>query len=151
MSSDCMDRDVHHPDHYTFSNIEVIDAIKDWSLNFCLGNVVKYVARAGKKAQADELSDLRKARFYLSEEIATIEKLQSKDPEYREHRMWVCPSCWSTWVQGHSQPKLGVVPDLMKSPDGPTTSLEEESTWYCPKCEVTVKELQALAPLWERR
>ena len=36
---------VDHPEHYNQGKIEVIDAIEDWSLNFCEGNVIKYVAR----------------------------------------------------------------------------------------------------------
>ena len=35
---------INRPAHYTFSRIEVIDAIEAWELGFHLGNVVKYVA-----------------------------------------------------------------------------------------------------------
>jgi hypothetical protein len=38
---------------------DIIDVCKDYSLNFNRGNILKYVARAGKKQ--DELQDLRKA------------------------------------------------------------------------------------------
>ena len=58
---------VNHPSHYNQGNIEVIDAIEDWKLNFALGNVVKYVARADHKVRA--LEELEKARFYLDDEI----------------------------------------------------------------------------------
>ncbi len=51
---------IHQPPHYTFSRIEVIDAIEAWQLGFHLGNVVKYVARAAHKGQ--QLDDLKKAR-----------------------------------------------------------------------------------------
>jgi hypothetical protein len=51
---------------------DVIDFITDYGLNFNRGNIIKYVARAGKKA--DELSDLRKALDYINREIETIEK-----------------------------------------------------------------------------
>jgi len=51
---------------------DVIDFITDYGLNFNRGNVIKYIARAGKKA--DELSDLRKALDYINREIETIEK-----------------------------------------------------------------------------
>lgn len=40
---------VNHPSHYTDGNIEVIDYIEDKQLGFHLGNVVKYISRAGKK------------------------------------------------------------------------------------------------------
>lgn len=51
---------------------DVIDFITDYDLNFNRGNVIKYIARAGKKA--DDLSDLRKALDYINREIETIEK-----------------------------------------------------------------------------
>jgi hypothetical protein len=63
---------VNHPSHYTFGQIEVIAAIDDWQLGFCLGNVVKYVARAEHKTNA--LEDLKKARWYLDHEIQKREK-----------------------------------------------------------------------------
>lgn len=58
---------VDRPPHYTFGAIEVIDAIEAWELGFHLGNVVKYVARAGRKGEA--ATDLKKARWYLDREI----------------------------------------------------------------------------------
>lgn len=64
---------VNNPSHYTEGrSIEPIDAITDWELNFCLGNVVKYVSRAGRKNSA--LEDLKKARFYLDYHIKTLEQ-----------------------------------------------------------------------------
>lgn len=51
---------------------DVIDFITDYGLNFNRGNVIKYIARAGKKS--DDLSDLRKALDYINREIETIEK-----------------------------------------------------------------------------
>ena len=61
---------VNHPPHYNVGNIEVIDAIDDWGLGFCLGNVVKYIARAGRKG--DKLEDLKKARWYIDHEIERL-------------------------------------------------------------------------------
>ncbi len=63
---------VDHPQHYTFSKLEVIDAIEAWELGFCLGNVVKYVARAEHKGKT--LEDLKKAKWYLERQIGSIEK-----------------------------------------------------------------------------
>ena len=61
---------VNHPQHYggdtTYEAIKVIDA---WDLGFCLGNTVKYIARAGKKDAAKTLEDLKKAAWYLNHEI----------------------------------------------------------------------------------
>lgn len=62
---------VNHPAHYNVGSIEVIDAIEDWKLGFHLGNVVKYVARAGHKGS--ELEDLKKAEWYLQRKIAKLE------------------------------------------------------------------------------
>ena len=60
---------INHPPHYADGKIEVIDFIEDKNLNFNLGNVIKYVARAGKKDKSKELEDLKKALWYLQREI----------------------------------------------------------------------------------
>ena len=65
---------INHPSHYADGKIEVIDFIEDKKLNFILGNVVKYVARAGKKDKCKELEDLKKALWYLEREISNYEK-----------------------------------------------------------------------------
>ena len=59
---------VNHPPHYKAGGIEVIDFIEAKDLNFCLGNAVKYISRAGKKA-TDPVQDLEKAAWYLKREI----------------------------------------------------------------------------------
>ena len=66
---------VNKPRHYTShpSGIEHIQVTEH--MNFCLGNTVKYIWRAGEKN--DELEDLQKARWYLNREIARITKLRS--------------------------------------------------------------------------
>lgn len=64
---------VNHPSHYTDGKIEVIDFIEDKHLNFHRGNVIKYVARAGKKNPATEIEDLKKALWYLKREIGRLE------------------------------------------------------------------------------
>jgi len=64
---------INHPAHYTSGKIEVIDVIEDWALGFCLGNVVKYIARAGKKDPAKRKEDLKKALWYLQREIQNEE------------------------------------------------------------------------------
>ena len=62
---------VDHPSHYNQGKIEVIDAIEDWGLNFCEGNVIKYVARHRHKGTP--LQDLKKAKWYLDRLISKIE------------------------------------------------------------------------------
>lgn len=61
---------INHPSHYTRGNIEVIDFIEDQQLPYHLGNVIKYIARAGHKG--DKLEDLKKARWYLARYIELI-------------------------------------------------------------------------------
>ena len=54
--------------HYdTGKDYDIIDVCKDYSLNFNKGNIVKYIARSGKKD--NELLDLLKAQDYLNREI----------------------------------------------------------------------------------
>lgn len=69
---------VNHPSYYALpGGIEAIDIARH--LDFNLGNVVKYVVRAGKKSeggmtdQQKRLEDLRKALFYLQDEIKLLE------------------------------------------------------------------------------
>ena len=62
---------VNHLSHYNQGKIEVIDAIEDWDLNFCEGNVIKYVARHRHKSEPIE--DLKKAKWYLERLIGKIE------------------------------------------------------------------------------
>ena len=64
---------VNHPPHYKSGGIETIDFIEAKELPFHLGNVVKYIARAGKKDGADTLTDLKKAQWYLARYIQTLE------------------------------------------------------------------------------
>lgn len=72
--------DVQKPQHYADTKIEVIDYIEDKNLGYCLGNVIKYVSRAGKKHSADKtdkekaIQDLRKAKWYLDRRIKEIEE-----------------------------------------------------------------------------
>ena len=61
------------PKHYQ-GNIQPIDLINAQDLNFNLGNVVKYVCRAGKKQGENVLSDLDKAKNYINYEIERIKK-----------------------------------------------------------------------------
>ena len=69
---------VEHPAHYNIGKIEVIDAINEWQLDFDLGNVVKYVARAGHKDPTKTVEDLKKARFYLDDEISRLTRKEEQ-------------------------------------------------------------------------
>ena len=56
------------PEHYKLTP-EPIDVIRGWNLGFCLGNVIKYIARAGHKAGESRDKDLHKAMEYLRMEL----------------------------------------------------------------------------------
>ena len=68
-----MKEQVNHPSHYGGSDnpYETIKVVEAWELDFHLGNVVKYISRAGKKD--DELQELKKARWYLDRKIQNLE------------------------------------------------------------------------------
>ena len=75
---------VNHPSHYSYlkdlCGVEVIDITRH--MNFNLGNVIKYVLRAGHKKEEGmgnrqkEIEDLKKAAFYINDEIKRLENVQ---------------------------------------------------------------------------
>ena len=65
---------VNHPKHYLQGAVEVIEITQD--LNFCLGNVVKYVLRADHKG--NPIEDLQKAAWYLDREIRRRQLIEGK-------------------------------------------------------------------------
>jgi hypothetical protein len=69
---------VNHPDHYGGKDniYEARKVIRAWKLGFNLGNVVKYISRAGKKDPAKHIEDLEKALFYLRDEIEALKAEQ---------------------------------------------------------------------------
>ena len=69
--------DAIDPPHYQAhpSGIQCIQITEH--MNFCLGNAIKYIWRAGLKNNAIE--DLEKARWYIDREIARIEHEQFPD------------------------------------------------------------------------
>ncbi len=82
---------INHPAYYqSESGLEAIDVIEAFNLPFHLGNVVKYILRAGKKEQYSEIEDLKKARWYLDREISNREapsdikqRLISQEPDVK--------------------------------------------------------------------
>lgn len=75
---------VNHPEHYTShpSGIECIQ-ITEYH-NFCIGNAIKYLWRAGLKEDAgksgDEkmIEDMEKAVWYINREINRVKKIISE-------------------------------------------------------------------------
>ena len=55
------------PQYYRRGPVQVWDFVRQQELNFHLGNVIKYVCRAGHKY--DDLDDLEKAIHYLKNEV----------------------------------------------------------------------------------
>jgi hypothetical protein len=72
---------VNHPKHYGGADnpYEAIKVIEAWELDFCLGNTVKYISRAGKKDPGKELEDLKKAEWYLKRRIDQLDPRKSEN------------------------------------------------------------------------
>ncbi|NLV87546.1 MAG: DUF3310 domain-containing protein [Clostridiales bacterium] len=74
-----MSDNVNHPKHYTSdpSGIECIQVTEH--RNFCIGNAIKYLWRAGlKDGDEKQVEDLRKAVWYINREISRLEWQKSK-------------------------------------------------------------------------
>ena len=68
---------VNHPSHYTShpSGIECIEVTEQY--NFCIGNAIKYLWRAGLKDSevvGKEIEDCQKAVWYINRHIRNLEK-----------------------------------------------------------------------------
>ena len=64
---------IDYPKHYGGDTVyEAIKVIEAWNLDFCLGNAVKYISRAGKKDPLKTVEDLEKARWYLDRRIRQL-------------------------------------------------------------------------------
>jgi hypothetical protein len=73
--ADIIKDSVNHPPHYTNhpSGVECIQITE--TMNFCLGNAVKYIWRADLKD--DAIEDLKKAVWYVNREIERRKGLQT--------------------------------------------------------------------------
>ena len=87
---------INQPKHYTHGSIEVRPFINSQGYNFDMGNVIKYIVRAGIKTP-DKLIDLEKALNYINDEIKKSNKKLHFEPT-------------STFISGYefirSQPHL---------------------------------------------
>ena len=63
---------VNHPPHYKNdpSGVECIQITQH--RNFCVGNAIKYLWRAGLKDDTKTIEDLKKAVFYINQEITRL-------------------------------------------------------------------------------
>ncbi len=74
---------VNHPEHYNAdpSGVECIEVVRH--RNFNIGNAIKYLWRAGLKTSGKisdrekEIEDLKKAKWYIEDEIARLGKLST--------------------------------------------------------------------------
>ena len=66
------------PQYYKRGSIEVWDFIRDQSLNYHLGNAIKYICRAGYKD--DPIEDLKKAIHYLTNELEHVRRTNLSGP-----------------------------------------------------------------------
>lgn len=80
---------VNHPAHYNShpSGVECIEIVRHMTFN--VGSAFKYCWRAGLKPGADTIEDLRKAVFYLNDEIKRLEN--APDPTDGEQDPWKEP------------------------------------------------------------
>jgi hypothetical protein len=102
-----------NPDHYRShpSGVECIQVTEH--LNFCIGNAIKYLWRAGLKGDAVE--DLRKAAWYIDREIKRLSDVVPSPTYADEYKIDPtgprrCPTC--QWLDqetdqcGHQFPQL---------------------------------------------
>jgi hypothetical protein len=68
----------YDPTHYKRGTIQVWDFIADQKLDYFLGNVVKYVSRAGHKQYEEEIDDLLKAKAYIDKKIALVSATRNR-------------------------------------------------------------------------
>ena len=78
-------KNIERPAHYVEGRkYEPKDVIRDWDLNFNLGNVIKYVSRAGRKDS--KIVDLEKAKQYLQFEIDYLQSTTTGGATVHEQR-----------------------------------------------------------------
>jgi hypothetical protein len=65
---------VNHPPHYISdpSGVECIEITRH--RNFNIGNAIKYLWRAGIKDDSKQIEDLKKAVFYINDEIKRLQE-----------------------------------------------------------------------------
>lgn len=106
-----MNDPVNHPEHYTShpSGVECIQVTEH--MNFCLGNAVKYIWRAGSKG--DTIQDLEKARWYLDREIARLKTSQVGSYAAVATPHEKCVECGTVGLVGHREPRGAVCADCV--------------------------------------
>lgn len=135
---------VNHPDHYGGADdpYEVIKVIEAWGLGFHLGNTVKYIARAGKKAKLVE--DLKKAQWYLARKIARLEMADSKQLRDEVAEIRDTDDLWRLytwqWVAVYTSDSIGT--------DGELEAIEEFKTVYQGRVRNDEWKVYSYGPKW---
>lgn len=75
---------VNHPKHYTSdpSGVECLTIVRH--RNYNIGNAIKYLWRAGIKNEDKHIEDLKKAVFYINDEIKRLEEINGKTSQGNE-------------------------------------------------------------------
>jgi len=68
---------ITNPKHYERYAIEPVSFIMNNELPFWMGNVIKYIMRAGYKSNTSEVVDLEKAKRYID---MRINQLEGREP-----------------------------------------------------------------------
>ena len=68
---------INNPKHYERYAIEPVSFIMNNELPFWMGNVIKYIMRAGYKSNTAEITDLNKAKRYID---MRINQLEGREP-----------------------------------------------------------------------
>lgn len=85
---------VDHPAYYGGDEpCEHHKVVQAWGLNYYLGNCTKYICRVGRKPGANAVQDLKKARWYLNQEIAARWNAENPEP--------ACSCSQSDYGDGH--------------------------------------------------
>ena len=106
---------VNNPSHYTShpSGIEAIQVTEH--MNFCIGNAIKYLWRAGLKteegidARAKQIQDMEKAVWYVKREI---ERISSNEQRVSEGVLESAPAQSSDEVHRTHESSDNVVEEL---------------------------------------
>jgi len=87
----CVPSMVHSPSHYKGKGgLEAIDVIEAFaSGNYLRGNALKYLLRAGRKA--DCIQDLQKAVWYIEREIMNQRRVEHEVEKIANRAPPVCP------------------------------------------------------------
>lgn len=75
-----------NPSHYVSQGqYSALHVVQKWGLGFCLGNALKYISRVGKEPGESEITDLKKAVWYIRRHIHELDP-KEPDPAAPENR-----------------------------------------------------------------